>query len=150
MPVSKFIAALEAHGVDPAVIARVREGYEKVSDRSVKRSAFLAHASAVLDETLDFRTRCDVRADCSCSSGGVTLGTGIFSAAPAGCSCGCRDFTAEIISLAHAGVSSFPGSSLPGSSWPCSSFVLANNWELIRNLLNCILISLLTFLIIIN
>jgi len=62
--------ALEAHGVDHVVIDRIMAGYEGVSDQSKRRPAFFLHAMKVMDESLDFQTRCAIRGDCGCSNGG--------------------------------------------------------------------------------
>jgi hypothetical protein len=62
---------LDAQGVDPDVIARMTEGYEGITDGCrAKRPAFFIHAMRVMDETLDFRTRCEIRGACTCSTGG--------------------------------------------------------------------------------
>jgi hypothetical protein len=66
--IDKFRKSMEAHHVDPAVIARVMDGYEGITDQCKKeRPAFFVHAMQVMDEMLDFRTRCEVIDACACS-----------------------------------------------------------------------------------
>jgi hypothetical protein len=62
---------LKAHNVDAAVAARIMDGYEGITDQCKReRPAFFVHAMQVMDEMLDFRTRCDVRGACACSKSG--------------------------------------------------------------------------------
>jgi hypothetical protein len=71
MSIERLMKALDAHGVDPSVVARITEGYERITDRNkARRPAFFIHAMRVMDETLDFPTRCGIRGDCGCSNGG--------------------------------------------------------------------------------
>jgi len=70
MSIKRLMQALDAHGVDRPVIDRIMAGYEDVSDRSTRRPAFFLHAMKVMDESLDFETRCAIRGDCACSNGG--------------------------------------------------------------------------------
>jgi hypothetical protein len=68
--IEKLMRMLRTHDVDPAVIAKIRRGYEDVTDRSTRRPAFLVHAMKVMDERLDFETRYRVRDACACSKSG--------------------------------------------------------------------------------
>jgi hypothetical protein len=70
--IERFTRALEANGVSSDIIAHMMRGYEHVSDRSakVRRAAFFVHAVEVMDELLDWQTRCAVREACRCSTGG--------------------------------------------------------------------------------
>jgi hypothetical protein len=71
MSVERLMRALDAYGVEPDVVSRMVEGYEGITDRSkAKRPAFFIHAMGVMDETLDFPTRCEIRGACGCSNGG--------------------------------------------------------------------------------
>ena len=71
MSVDRLMKALGAHGVDRHVTDRITEGYEGITDRCrAKRPAFFIHAMRVMDETLDFQTRCEIRGACGCSNGG--------------------------------------------------------------------------------
>lgn len=71
MSVKRLMTALEAHRVAPNVVARMTEGYEGISDAcKARRPAFFIQAMRVMDEELDFRTRCDIRGDCGCCNGG--------------------------------------------------------------------------------
>jgi hypothetical protein len=71
MSIERLLGALEEHRVDRKVVGRIMEGYEGISDRNkAKRPHFFIHAMRVMDETLSFRTRCDVRGACGCSNGG--------------------------------------------------------------------------------
>jgi len=71
MSVKRFTKELAAQGIPPEVVRRVMEGFEDVTDsQRVRRQAFFMHAMRVLDEELDFRTRCEVRDACACSTGG--------------------------------------------------------------------------------
>jgi hypothetical protein len=71
MSIERLRNALESHDVPPEVVDRMMEGYEGITDRSkAKRPAFFIQAMRVMDETLDFHKRCQVRAACGCSNGG--------------------------------------------------------------------------------
>jgi hypothetical protein len=66
--VEKLMRMLKVQNVDPAVAAEIMRGHEGISDeRKLERPAFMVHAMEVMDERLDFRTRCDVRDACACS-----------------------------------------------------------------------------------
>jgi len=71
MSADKFRKILEASGVDPAIAAKIMEGYEGITDKDRKRRpAFFVHAMQVMDELLDFETRYQIRDACACSKSG--------------------------------------------------------------------------------
>lgn len=70
--IAKLRTQLTKQNLSPEVVARIFEGFEEITDKSTKarRVAFFRHATRVMDETLDFRTRCDLRGPCACCTGG--------------------------------------------------------------------------------
>ncbi len=71
MAIDRFKKALETFDVDRDVVSRIMEGYEDITDGcKAKRPAFFIHAMNVMDESLGFSERCEIRGACGCSNGG--------------------------------------------------------------------------------
>lgn len=69
--INKLLKCLAQYHVDPAMMARIMEGYEDITNTDKeRRPAFLVHAMAVMDEMLDFPTRAKIRGACACSKSG--------------------------------------------------------------------------------
>lgn len=70
--IDKFKKALTANHIDDTVVARIFEGFEKITDNSAKekKAAFFTHAMKVMDELLDYDTRYRIRDACACCTGG--------------------------------------------------------------------------------
>ena len=70
--IERFRRSLADHEIDPAVVAEIFAGYERITDRWKKerQAAFFTAGDAGDGGALDFETRAAVRSACACSTGG--------------------------------------------------------------------------------